>query len=165
MTDEVLGDSVYNKILSVNENLLTINNSWTSNLYYLPDLKHQFLLFPNAEYSGLLKRGSHKILASTIPKNRNFTYASYFTNAVSELLYTNSSNSANIIFCFKDIRDLINETSVTSIVNVNYDYILQKGQVSLENLKKFGFSVGVTENYFFIESENVDNLKNFLGKK
>ena len=165
LKSEVLGDSVYNKILLINDNVLTLNNSWGSNLYALETLQYQYSQFPDITYYELLKKSSNRLLGSILINFQSFTYQDYFTGAISELLYNSSYVPSNIVYCYKESKDLLNETSLISLLNISYTYIIEKTLISLENLKKLGYKPIVTDNFYFIDDINISILKKFLGAK
>jgi IQ calmodulin-binding motif len=161
---EILGDSVYNKIISFSEDFITINNSWGSSTYCLPSLQDQYLIYPSVSCSDLLKKSSNKLVISGLASINYFTYQQYIINTLSELTGEVSDFTANIIYCYKDIKDLLTETSIISMVNVPYKYIISQDIVTSKDLKNLAIKFGATENYFLLDC-NVDNLKKFLGNK
>ena len=162
---EVNSDAVYNKVLSVNENLITLNNTWGSNLYFLPTLQHQILQFPDSQYQSFLKRSSNRLISSSLQTFTTFTYQDYTLSAISYLLYEVSQHSIHQVLCYKEAKDLISETSVVSLMNIPYQYMIAKATASLSDLKKLGYNVAVTDHFYLLEKGSDDSLKKIIGRK
>lgn len=162
---ELCGDSVYNKILAVEKDVLTINYSWGSNFYELSYLQQQFLTFPDSTFADLLKRCGNRQVTSALNNFFNFSYTSYTNFVLSELLSESSSNSTFVIFCYKDPKDLLIETSLSSVLNIPYKFLIKKKLVNLDHLKKNGCNPQISESFYYFDKGQQESLKRiFTGK-
>ena len=157
--NEISEDSVYNKILSIEDTNLTINFSWGSQSYHLPSLISQHEKFPKKVFSDLIKKSSHRLLLSSIHSFLAYDYKSYLNLVLSEILEPISSQNTFIIFNFKDIKDMIFESSLLSILRLPFKYLIQKTLIPTNTLSKTSFKYQKTEN-FIISDENPSKIIN-----
>lgn len=157
--NEISEDSVYNKILNIEDTNLTINFSWGSQSYHLPSLISQHEKFPKKVFSDLIKKSSHRLLLSSIHSFLAFDYKSYLNQVLSEILEPVSSLNTFIIFNFKDIKDMIFESSLLSTLRLPFKYLIQKTLIPTATLKKSSYKYQKTEN-FIISDENPSKILN-----
>lgn len=162
---ELSGDSVYNKIINIEKNALSINNSWGSSFYELNYLQHQFSMFPDSSFMDILKKCSNRLIQSNLDNFFNFSYHSYTNYILSELLLPCSASPTSILFCYKDPNDLIFESSLPSILNIPYRYLIKKKLLSPELLKKNGCFPQSSENFYYFDKGQKDCLKRVLTGK
>lgn len=161
---EVSGDPIYNKIINIDENLLTLNFSTGSNMYLISTVQKQLSLFPDATFYTFLKRCSHRNILNFIPTFNYFNYSNYINSILPDIFDETQDSEKTFVYCYKNIVDVIEETPVVSLVNIPYKYIIKKKLISGESLRKIGCKVIQTNGYYFIEKQNSEGVSKIFKK-
>ncbi|OMJ86731.1 hypothetical protein SteCoe_11665 [Stentor coeruleus] len=161
---EVSSDPIYNKIINIDENLLTLNFSTGSNMYLISTVQKQLSLFPDATFYTFLKRCSHRNILNFIPGFNYFNYSSYIGTILPEIFNGIYDSEKSFVYCYKNVVDVIEETPVVTLVNVPYRYVIRKKLISGESLRKIGCKIVQTNGYYFIEKQNSEGVSKIFKK-
>jgi hypothetical protein len=162
---EIAEDSVYNKILGIEDETLTINFSWGSNSYHLPSLLTQFQQFPGKSVTDLLKKCSHRLVLASVDSFFNFDYKNYLNFLISELLEDASGLNMHVLFNFKDVKDVVFESSVVSMVSLPCRVLISRKVLNSELLKRNGLKFQMTENFYFLGKDSQDLISKVINAK